>query len=87
MIDPAANRYYTVGLVVGVLFFELVRAPNRLPWAAAVTAGLLEVTQASDMPGTLGGVIRLVVTMAALVAAFVVPLPAGVNSSAVRSAP
>jgi hypothetical protein len=89
MIDPAANRYYTVGLVVGVLFFELVRAPNRLPWAAAATAVLLEVTQAGEMPGTLGGVIRLVVTAAALAAAFTIPLPAGlaVNSSAVRSRP
>lgn len=75
MLDPAANRYYTVGLVLGLLLFELYRRPTRLPWATAVAALLLELTQSSEMPGALGGYVRLAVTVVVLAAAIALPLP------------
>ncbi|MCP4251287.1 MAG: hypothetical protein GY778_29980, partial [bacterium] len=84
LIDPAANRYYTVGLVLGLLVFELLRRPAHRPWLAVVAAAVLELGQVSWFPATLSGWIRLVVTVGVLGLAFAVrPEPV----SAVGTAP
>ncbi len=85
LLDPAANRYYTVGLVAGLLVYELLRRPERLPWAAIVAAVLLELGQAEGFPPTLSGWLRVAVTLTVIVVAFVgpssVPLPEYAPSS------
>jgi hypothetical protein len=81
LLDPAANRYYTAGLVLGLLLHELVHHPRRLPWMAFAAAALLEIPQAEGFPPTLAGWLRLLVVAVVLVEAFRAPtsppLPAG----------
>lgn len=81
LIDPAANRYYTVGLVLGLLIHELLARPERLPWMAATAALLLELPQNPDFPPTLAGWLRVVVVLVVLVEAarspVSPPLPSG----------
>lgn len=69
LIDPAANRYYTVGLVLGLLVFELHRRPRRFPWFALVAAVVLEFGQYPWFPPALSGWLRLIVTVAVLLVA------------------
>ena len=66
LIDPAANRYYTAGLVLGILIHELTARPDRVPWLAAVAALLLEVPQSEGFPPTAAGWLRLAVVVAVL---------------------
>lgn len=70
LIDPAANRYYTVGLVLGLLVFALVRRPTRLPWEVAVVAAVLEFGQLGWVPGALAGWARLVVLLGVIAVAW-----------------
>jgi hypothetical protein len=70
LIDPAANRYYTVGLVFGMLLFELTRRPERLPWLALGAAAILEFGQFEGVPPALAGWGRVGVTVGAIVLAF-----------------
>ncbi|NNC93483.1 MAG: hypothetical protein HKN80_13430 [Acidimicrobiia bacterium] len=79
LIDPAANRYYTVGLVFGMLLFDLIRRPERLPWTALGAAAVLEFGQFEGFPPTLAGWGRMAVTVAVIgvaVTAAASPLPA-----------
>ena len=69
VLDPAANRYYTVGLVLTVLVFEWVERPERVPWLAVASAVLLEGSQLEGVPATLGGWMRVAVVAAVLVTA------------------
>lgn len=69
VIDPAANRYYTAGLVLAVLVFEWVEFPKRLPWLAAASALLLEASQLDGLPAALGGWMRVAVVAAVLATA------------------
>lgn len=69
LLDPAANRYYTAGLVLAVLVFEWVEYPERLPWLAVGSAVLLEASQIGDLPPQLGGWMRIVVVVAVLATA------------------
>lgn len=70
LIDPAANRYYTVGLVLGLLFFELARNPRRIPWLAVAAAAILEFGQHEWVNPALSGWARLVLTAGIIVLAF-----------------
>ncbi len=67
MLDPGAKHYYAGGLVLGVLVWELLGQPTRLPWLTLVTIVVLEVTPSGLHPAALAGALRLVLT-AALVA-------------------
>lgn len=69
LLDPGANRYYTVGLVLAVLVFEWVDHPRRLPWLALGTAALLEASQIWALPDALGGWLRLTAVAAVVAAA------------------
>jgi hypothetical protein len=71
LLDPAANRYYTVGLVLAVLVFEWVEHPERLPWLAVGSAVLLEASQLGGVPPVLGGWMRLSVVVSVLATAAV----------------
>jgi hypothetical protein len=73
LIDPAANRYYTVGLVLGLLVFELLRRPTLRPWTALVAALVLESGQLGWFPAALSGWTRLVVTTGVIGLALAVP--------------
>lgn len=69
LLDPAANRYYTVGLVLGLALHELATRPERLPWLTVIAAIALEVPQAEGFPPTLAGWIRIAVVGAVFVEA------------------
>ena len=69
LLDPAANRYYTVGLVLGLLVHELTRRPERLPWMAVSAALLLEVPQNPALPPSVAGWLRVIVVIGVLVEA------------------
>ena len=43
LIDPATHHYYTAGLGVAGLAWELDRWPARLPWRTATVAAVLEL--------------------------------------------
>lgn len=70
LLDPAANRYYTVGLVLGLALHELVVRPERLPWLTLLAAIALEVPQAQGFPPTIAGWIRIAVVAVVLIEAW-----------------
>ena len=69
LLDPAANRYYTVGLVLGLLVHEYLTRPERLPWMAAGAALLLEVPQNPSFPPSVAGWLRVLVVIGVFVEA------------------
>ncbi|MGE0305224.1 MAG: hypothetical protein AB7N61_16805 [Acidimicrobiia bacterium] len=69
MLDPGVHHYYTAGLTLGVLMWELQRRPNRIPWATALTCVFLELSSSTIHPAALAGTIRLVITATAVIAA------------------
>jgi len=81
LMDPAANRYYTVGLALGLVLFELLRRPEKLPWIGLTAAAALEFGQLSTFPATLSGWIRLAVTAGVIVLAFVAAPTLGTTPS------
>jgi hypothetical protein len=79
LIDPATEHYYTAGLVLAALVWELDDSPDRLPWRTALIATVLEVA-ASDV--TLGGLMptaRFLVLVAAIATVLATP-PTGRSS-------
>ena len=74
LLDPAANRYYTVGLVIGLILHELTTRPERLPWMAACAALLLEVPQNPGFPPHVAGWLRVIVVIGVFVEAARAPL-------------
>jgi hypothetical protein len=74
LLDPGAHRYYTVGLVLGALFVELLARRGRVPWFTVAAAVTLEVTALPGVPVVPARTARLVCVVAALVAAVAVDL-------------
>ena len=70
MLDPAVHHYYAAGLTLGVLLWEIIARPDRLPVATALTALLLEATPSLIQPPPLAGTIRLLLTASLILAAF-----------------
>jgi hypothetical protein len=73
LIDPATEHYYTTGLVLAALVWELDDSPDRLPWRTALMAVVLEVA-ASDV--TLGGLMpttRFLVLVATIATVLATP--------------
>jgi hypothetical protein len=73
LIDPATEHYYTTGLVLAALVWELDDSPDRLPWRTALIATVLEVA-ASDV--TLGGLMptaRFLVLVATIATVLAMP--------------
>ncbi len=75
MIDPGVHHYYSAGLTLAVLMWELWQRPDRIPWATCVTAVALELSSSTLQPAAFAGWVRLVVTTSAVVAAAVVTNP------------
>ena len=78
-MDPAANRYYTVGLVLGLLVHELTTRPEHLPWMAVGAALLLEVPQNPSFPPSVAGWLRVLVVIGVFVEAARAPLSAALH--------
>jgi hypothetical protein len=72
LLDPGANRYYTIGLVLAALLVELSVRWNRVPWATVLVAVTLEITAMPAMPALPGRALRLTAVVSALVAVAVV---------------
>ncbi|MCU1344947.1 MAG: hypothetical protein JWL70_1213, partial [Acidimicrobiia bacterium] len=85
MLDPGVHHYYTAGLVLGVLMWELGRRPDRLPWGTAVTAVGLEMSSSALHPAEFAGALRLLVTSAVVVAACVMGDPVAVPATPVHA--
>jgi hypothetical protein len=66
LLDPGANRYYTIGVVLAALLVELSVRWNRVPWATVVVAVTLEITAMPDMAALPGRALRLVAVASAL---------------------
>ena len=64
LLDPGTHRYYTAGLAVAVLLWELVVAPGRVPWRTIVTVVVLESTATLVPFGAEASRIRLVLLLA-----------------------
>ena len=76
LIDPATNHYYTTGLVVGALVWELHREPGRLPWRTAVGAVVLELAARDVSLGGAMPTVRFLLLAAVIVAAIATPVEA-----------
>ncbi len=68
LLDPATNRYYTIGFVLGALLIELRARPGQTPWFTIGAAIILELTAVPNGPVGLGQVLRLGCILAAFVA-------------------
>jgi hypothetical protein len=68
LLEPGANRYYTVGFVLGALLVEFLARPGRLPLWTLAAAIVLEATGSPEMPGTVGRYLRLACVIGALIA-------------------
>jgi hypothetical protein len=66
LLDPGANRYYTIGLVLAALLVELSVRWNRVPWATVALAVTLEITAMPGMPALPGRALRLICVLSAL---------------------
>jgi Glycosyltransferase family 87 len=82
LLDPAANRYYTAGLVLGVLLHELTVRPRRWPWLALGSALVLELTATLDAPPTPSSWLRVAVVAVVLVEAVRAPVSPRLGSYA-----
>lgn len=84
LLEPGANRYYTIGLVLGALLVELVHRRSRLPWMTVTAAAVLEMTAFPGAPAVPGRTLRMacvVSALAASVAASAMPSSPGLSSS------
>jgi hypothetical protein len=70
LLEPGAHRYYTVGVVLALLFVELRARPNRVPMATAISALVLELTALPDAPDRLGSLARLAIVVFIPIAAW-----------------
>lgn len=68
LLDPGANRYYTIGLVLGALIVELAVRWNRIPWGTIAAAMTLEITAIPGIPQLPGRTLRLICVSLALAA-------------------
>lgn len=68
LFEPGANRYYTIGFVLGALVVELLARPGKLPLLTAAAAVLLTAT-AMDAAPSWSGWLRAAVVVAGLGAA------------------
>ena len=60
ILDPAVNHYYTAGVALGVLVWEAVARPNRIPWLTVLTTIVIEATSGVIQPAPFAGLTRLV---------------------------
>ncbi len=76
VLDPAVHHYYTAGLVVGVLLWEGIARPHRVPVVTMLSAVACEATSGAPHYPALAGVIRLLVLVALVIlAARTAPMP------------
>lgn len=71
LLDPAAHRHYTIGLVVAALLVELSVRLDRVPWATLFAAVTLEITAMPGIPALPGRALRLACVVSALAAVVV----------------
>jgi hypothetical protein len=75
-LDPGTHHYYTAGLVVAGLTWDLLASPYDWPFASWAALALLEIPR-TILPGDLGdlgGITRLAVTLGAVVLATLGPV-------------
>ncbi|MBV9953561.1 MAG: hypothetical protein JO291_16525 [Acidimicrobiia bacterium] len=75
-LDPGTHHYYTAGLVVAGLAWDLLVSPYDWPLASWTALALLEIPR-TILPGDLAGITRLAVTLGAVVLATLGPVRDG----------
>jgi hypothetical protein len=70
LLDPGTHRYYTAGLAVAVLMWELCVAPTKVPWRTIVTVVMLGVTTSYSVFGHEAGRVRFAVLLALIALPF-----------------
>jgi hypothetical protein len=85
VLDPAAHRYYTAGLVVAVLVWELFGTARRWPVLTLLATALLVVSRVTNFPDHPSALPRLLATAGAVAVAMFAPMAA--HSPRARSAP
>jgi hypothetical protein len=76
LLDPGAHLYYTAGLVVAALVWDLLGSRWTIPWVTLLAAAALQIPRVLSAPPWLSGWLRLLVTVGAVVAVFACPGPA-----------
>ena len=66
LLDPGVNAYYTSGLVLGALIWDLLRPRWSLPIATLLAALLLDLPSIVSMTATESAVLRLVACVGAI---------------------
>ena len=69
VLDPAVHHYYTAGLVAGVLLWEGIARPHRVPVVTILSAVVCEATSGTPHDAALAGVIRLLFLVALVIVA------------------
>jgi hypothetical protein len=73
LLDPGAHLYYSAGLVVAALVWDLLGSRWTIPWATLLTAAALQVPRVLSAPPWFSGWLRLLVTVGAVVAVYATP--------------
>ena len=71
MLDPGVNAYYTPGLVLGALIWDLLRPRWRWPVTTALAALLLELPIMVSIAPTAAAALRLLACIGAIATVFV----------------
>lgn len=66
LFEPGAHRYYTIGVVLGVLVVELLARPGRVPYATVAAAITLELTASPGVHTGVGRACRLACLVAVM---------------------
>jgi hypothetical protein len=70
LLDPGTHRYYTAGLAVAVLMWELCVAPTKVAWRTIATVVLLGATTSYSVFGHDSGHVRFAVLLALIALPF-----------------
>jgi len=84
-LDPEVFIYYTTGMLVAALAWDLLRSPRPLPAWTLATFVLLDVSYVAVESSTARALLRLVVTLAAVGGAVLAPDPAVTAWATARS--
>jgi hypothetical protein len=69
-LDPGTHLYYSAGMVVAAVSWDLLAERRTLPWTAATVAALLQLPRVVGIDPHLSGWLRLLVTVGSVALVF-----------------
>jgi hypothetical protein len=85
LLDPGTHRYYTAGLAVAVLLWELCVAPTKVPWRSIAAVFLLNATATAVPFGHEAGRVRCAFLVAMIALPFWERWRSGATSTMVQA--